>query len=72
MNTVVLCMDKPTEPSGSEDQTITTLNDFFLFFYVCECILKVIAMGFIFNKGGYIRDRKNISKNISKLSKKFY
>ena len=68
MNSIVLCLDKPTDPT--ETPTIKALNDFFLWFYLAECLLKVtgiiifnnlnnyyLAMGFIFSKKGYIRDR---------------
>jgi hypothetical protein len=51
LNTVTLIMDDPT--------TTTLFEDFFLYAYTCEMCLKIVAMGFVFNKGAYLRDGWN-------------
>ena len=36
------------------------MESFFLIIYAIECGLKILGMGFIFNKGAYLRDSWNI------------
>ena len=57
-NSLFLALDDPlaTEPpvySGYSDTTFQAL-------YTVEMVLKIAAMGFIFNKGSYLRDSWNI------------
>lgn len=55
----MLCMDKPSDEEET-DPTKIWIDEFFLWFYLFECILKIIAMGFLFNKNSYLRDGWNI------------
>lgn len=49
-NTVMLMLDDPTT-----DQThpvVQSIEDFFLIAYTIEMCLKIVGLGFIFNKNG--------------------
>lgn len=39
---------------------LDVLEDFFLIVYAIECGLKILGMGFLMNKGAYLRDPWNI------------
>lgn len=57
-NTITLIMIDPTSNTQSTFQTTT--DSFFLIAYTTEMALKIVALGFIFNKGAYLRDYWNI------------
>ncbi|EGR31325.1 hypothetical protein IMG5_112520 [Ichthyophthirius multifiliis] len=57
-NSITLCLDDPTQPTS--DPIMLTIEEFFLWAYFAECVLKITAMGFIFNKKSYLRDGWNI------------
>lgn len=58
-NSIMLCMDDPT--SDEDPSYIAKLIDeFFLWFYLAECLLKVTAMGFVFVKNSYLRNGWNV------------
>lgn len=57
MNIIVLAMENPNEPTS---ESLQDFDDFFLYFYTIECILKIIAYGLILNKNSYLRDYWNI------------
>ena len=58
LNSVFLAFDDPT----TESQTVIQdyVEDFFLWSYTVEAVLKIFGMGFIFCKGAYLRDGWNV------------
>ena len=46
--------------TDTQHPVIKFLDDFFLILYTIEAILKIIGMGFVLNKGSYLRDPWNI------------
>ena len=53
LNSLTLAAENPgDEPSPF----IVTLDFVFLGLYTVEMLLKIIGMGFVFNKGAYLRD----------------
>ena len=54
-NSFILALDDPT----TSDDNIEELELFFLIFYSIEMSLKILGMGFIFNKAAYLRDAWN-------------
>lgn len=64
-NSVMLaCQDYNTRIFGEDYVSITNLNmqkvdDAFSIIFLCECIFKILAMGFILHKESYMRDRWN-------------
>ncbi|EGR32726.1 hypothetical protein IMG5_072540 [Ichthyophthirius multifiliis] len=57
-NSIFLAFDDPTTDKQNLIQNY--IEDFFLWTYTIEAIIKIIGMGFIFNQGAYLRDRWNI------------
>ncbi|OMJ94175.1 hypothetical protein SteCoe_2656 [Stentor coeruleus] len=57
MNTIVLALE---DPNGQVSSEFVIIEDFFIYFYTAECIIKIIALGFVFTKGSYLRDKWNI------------
>lgn len=57
-NSVVLALDDPTTDHQTDVQML--IDDLFLYLYTVEMSLKIIGLGFIFNKGSYLRDSWNI------------
>lgn len=57
-NTIILCIQDPTRQS--ESPALDTMEQIFLWTYLAECILKILGMGFILNKGSYLREGWNI------------
>lgn len=57
-NSIVLALEDPTNPEETSYSKI--LDNTFLALYTAELILKIMGMGFIFNKGAYLRDAWNI------------
>lgn len=64
-NSVMLaCTDYSSRIYGDDYISIQNLNmtkvdDAFSIIFLCECIFKVLAMGFILHKNSYMRDRWN-------------
>lgn len=54
MNTIMLAID------GTISTNKDSLEVFFIYFYTIECIMKIFAFGFLFNKKAYLRDYLNI------------
>lgn len=48
------------------------MDDIFLTFYTSEMMIKIIGLGFIFNKGSYLRDPWNILDFVIVSSGKFF
>lgn len=46
----MLCLDDPLKDNG-----FNIFDDFFLYIYTIELALKVMAKGFVFNRGAYLR-----------------
>ena len=57
-NCIILAMDDPTDDEQAKWQE--TADYIFQALYTLELVLKVLAMGFIFNTGAYMRDPWNI------------
>lgn len=53
MNSFTLAIEKPNDDPSPE---MVIIDYTFLGLYTCEMFLKIIGMGFIFNKGAYLRD----------------
>ena len=53
----MLASDKPNSRPSDFSSLMDTV---FLVFYTSEMSLKIIAFGFIFNKGSYLRDSWNV------------
>jgi len=58
INCVILTMDDPT--SDYQPDWIIIINEFFQAVYTFEMLIKIFAMGFLFNQGAYLRDFWNI------------
>jgi len=59
-NSVVLTMDDPTDPNSGNTGFLATLDTVFLILYSVEMVLKILGLGFVLNKGSYLRDSWNI------------
>ena len=57
LNSVFLMFDDPT--TKSSDSISDKSEYYFLGIYTAEAIFKIFAMGFLFNKGAYLRDPWN-------------
>ncbi|EAR94798.2 cation channel family protein (macronuclear) [Tetrahymena thermophila SB210] len=57
-NCVILAMDDPT--TNADDQQRLQIDLILLILYTVEMGFKILALGFIFNKGSYMRDMWNI------------
>ena len=57
-NSVILAMEDPT--SSKQSGFFMMLDDIFLGLYTVEMVLKILGMGFVFNKGAYLRDYWNL------------
>ena len=55
-NSVTLALDDPTTNYDNNANTELTL----LIIYTVEMFLKIIGLGFVFNKGSYLRDYWNV------------
>lgn len=58
VNSVTLGMEDPLAVSTTPTQD--AVENVFLALYTLEMVIKVMALGFIFNKGAYLRDPWNI------------
>lgn len=54
----MLAIDDPT--SDYKDPVTAIIENFFLWAYGSEALLKIVAMGLLFNKDAYLRDSWNI------------
>jgi len=57
-NSVTLAIEDPTDNNPKDYQN--TMDSMFLALYTIEMGLKIIGLGFIFNRGAYLRDTWNI------------
>ena len=57
-NSVSLAIEDPTDNSSKSYQD--TMDTMFLSLYTIEMGLKIIGLGFLFNRGAYLRDAWNI------------
>jgi hypothetical protein len=57
-NSVVLAMSDPTDANPSP--ILDMIDNIFLALYTTEMVLKIIGLGFVFNKGSYMRDAWNV------------
>ena len=58
-NVVILANENPLE-MGQEGRLKKTFEMFVMFFYTMEVMIKVFAMGFVFEKFSYLRDPWNV------------
>jgi hypothetical protein len=59
-NSVVLTLEDPTDPDSGSTGFLATLDQVFLALYTLEMMLKILGLGFVWNKGSYLRDSWNI------------
>ena len=59
-NCISLSMYDPLNPSASSTGFLGNLDTVFLACYSFEMVMKIIGLGFVFNKGAYLRDNWNI------------
>lgn len=67
-NSIVLALEDPTNPGSNSTGFLATLDVVFLVLYTLEMVLKILGLGFILNKGSYLRDSWNILDFIIVLS----
>ena len=58
VNSVTLGMEDPLQIGTTPEQEL--VENIFLALYSFEMIMKILGLGFIFNKGAYLRDPWNI------------
>ena len=59
-NSIVLTLEDPTDPDSGSTGFLATLDTIFLILYTIEMMLKIIGLGFVINKGAYLRESWNI------------
>ena len=59
-NSISLALEDPTNPDSGNTGFLATLDTVFLVLYSVEMGLKIIGLGFLFNKGAYLRESWNI------------
>ncbi len=57
-NSLKIAMEDPTNEENSAFSII--IENLFLSLYTLEMLLKIIGLGFVLNKGSYLRDPWNI------------
>lgn len=57
-NSVVLAIEDPTDKTPAS--YFDVMDSVFLVLYSIEMVLKILGLGFVFNKGAYLRDAWNI------------
>ena len=67
-NSISLSLYDPLNPTASDTGFLGSLDTVFLALYSFEMVMKIIGLGFIFNKGAYLRDSWNILDFIIVLS----
>ena len=60
VNSLFLAMDDPLRDPSETPAYLTIGNSVFQYCYTVEMFFKVVALGFIMNRGSYIRDPWNI------------
>ena len=60
INSMFLAMDDPLRDPSETPTYMTTADNLFQYCYTVEAVFKVVSLGFIFNKGSYLRDSWNI------------
>ncbi len=58
LNSFQLAIDDPT--SSEQPPLLQVIDNIFMAFYTFEMVLKILGMGFILNKGAYLRDPWNV------------
>lgn len=53
-------MYDPLNPSASSTGFLGNLDTVFLACYSFEMVMKIVGLGFVFNKGAYLRDNWNV------------
>ena len=58
INSITMALDdKQTE---NDSTVFTQFEQFFLIFYTVEIVIKILGMGFILNKGSFMREGMNV------------
>eukprot|EP01022_Parablepharisma_sp_SALTPOND_P016346 TRINITY_DN2382_c0_g1_i1.p1 TRINITY_DN2382_c0_g1~~TRINITY_DN2382_c0_g1_i1.p1 ORF type:complete len:1853 (+),score=104.69 TRINITY_DN2382_c0_g1_i1:61-5559(+) len=62
MTSVLLAVDTfyMNNPDPVMEKVLEGLNSFFIFCFICEAVIKIVAYGFMFEPGSYLRDIWNI------------
>ena len=59
-NSISLSLYDPLNPAASDEGFLGNLDTIFLACYSLEMVLKIVGLGFAFNKGAYLRDSWNL------------
>lgn len=60
INSLFLAMDDPLRPPEETPAFMEIADDIFQYLYTVEAVVKIVSLGFICNKGSYLRDAWNI------------
>ena len=60
VNSLFLAMDDPLRPPEETPAFMNIADDIFQYLYTIEMVVKIVSLGFICNKGSYLRDAWNI------------
>lgn len=60
VNSLFLAMDNPLRDPSETPAFMNVADDIFQYMYTIEMFFKILSMGFIWNKGSYLRDAWNI------------
>jgi hypothetical protein len=60
INSLFLAMDNPLRDPSETPAYMTVADSIFQYLYTVEMVVKIVSLGFIFNKGSYIRDPWNV------------
>jgi hypothetical protein len=60
VNSLFLAMDDPLRDPSENPYFMELSDDIFQYLYTIEMVVKIVSMGFLCNKGSYLRDAWNI------------
>ena len=62
LNSLALAMEDYSDRDSltTENQILDTIQTVFTYIFTLECVMKIIAHGFILHKGAYLRDWWNV------------
>jgi hypothetical protein len=67
INSMLLMLDEPVLTDKYTKDTIKLIIDVVSFIYVVECLIKIVAMGFIAGEGGFCCRKKSQQKDLNPL-----
>jgi voltage-dependent calcium channel R type alpha-1E len=60
VNSLFLAMDDPLRPPEETPAYMNIADNIFQYLYTVEMVVKILSLGFLLNKGSYLRDPWNI------------